>query len=274
MIRARSWNVSLRSAGPPTSRAWRSMPPKSSPPEPVVATGAPSIALGISARLPSPGDPAVARVIEELESFHGRFLRRSLHGCGNAAEGGDDDRSGTADRARATSRQARERIAGTVLRTPLVRLELGERPGICLKLENLQPTNAYKIRGAANAVAKLSDEERAQRRVDDQRRQCRAGRRLCRARGSASPAPWWPSRPRRRPSSSGCGRWARRSFRCPTKRPGRRPRRMPSTGSTGTFIHPFDNHDFIAGHGTMGLEILEDCAGRAHGHLPRSAAAG
>jgi threonine dehydratase len=28
----------------------------------------------------------------------------------------------------------------------------------------------------------------------------------------------------------------------------------------GTFIHPFDNHDFIAGHGTMGLEILEDAA--------------
>jgi threonine dehydratase len=29
-------------------------------------------------------------------------------------------------------------------------------------------------------------------------------------------------------------------------------------GVDGTFIHPFDNHDFIAGHGTMGLEILED----------------
>ena len=27
----------------------------------------------------------------------------------------------------------------------------------------------------------------------------------------------------------------------------------------GTFVHPFDNHDFIAGHGTMGIEILEDC---------------
>jgi threonine dehydratase len=26
----------------------------------------------------------------------------------------------------------------------------------------------------------------------------------------------------------------------------------------GTFIHPFDNHDFIAGHATMGLEILDD----------------
>ena len=29
-------------------------------------------------------------------------------------------------------------------------------------------------------------------------------------------------------------------------------------GLDGTFIHPFDDHDFIAGHGTMGLEILED----------------
>jgi threonine dehydratase len=26
----------------------------------------------------------------------------------------------------------------------------------------------------------------------------------------------------------------------------------------GTFVHPFDDHDFIAGHATMGLEILED----------------
>ncbi|MFL6733013.1 MAG: pyridoxal-phosphate dependent enzyme, partial [Sphingomicrobium sp.] len=57
--------------------------------------------------------------------------------------------------------QARQRISGTVLRTPLVRLDLGDRREIHLKLENLQPTNAYKIRGATNAVARLSDEERA-----------------------------------------------------------------------------------------------------------------
>ena len=30
-------------------------------------------------------------------------------------------------------------------------------------------------------------------------------------------------------------------------------------GLDATFVHPFDNHDFIAGHGTMGLEIVEDC---------------
>src|SRR5437764_725933 len=58
-------------------------------------------------------------------------------------------------------REARKRIAGTAVRTPLVRLELGpDFPDIRLKLENLQPINAYKLRGAANAVAMLSDAER------------------------------------------------------------------------------------------------------------------
>src|SRR3954465_15963463 len=58
-------------------------------------------------------------------------------------------------------REARQRIAGTAIRTPLVRLELGpDFPEIRLKLENLQPINAYKLRGAANAVAMLSDDER------------------------------------------------------------------------------------------------------------------
>src|SRR3954469_22599253 len=56
---------------------------------------------------------------------------------------------------------ARKRIAQTIVRTPLIRLELGsDFPDIRLKLENLQPINAYKLRGAANAVALLSDSER------------------------------------------------------------------------------------------------------------------
>jgi Threonine dehydratase len=58
-------------------------------------------------------------------------------------------------------REAQRRIAGTIFRTPLVRLELGPGfPDIRLKLEVLQPINAYKLRGAANAVAMLSDSER------------------------------------------------------------------------------------------------------------------
>src|SRR5712691_8710631 len=58
-------------------------------------------------------------------------------------------------------REARKRIEKTIVRTPLVCLELGAGfPDIRLKLENLQPINAYKLRGAANAVALLPETER------------------------------------------------------------------------------------------------------------------
>src|SRR6266566_10132284 len=57
--------------------------------------------------------------------------------------------------------EACKRIAGTIVRTPLVRLELGpDFPDVRLKLENLQPINAYKLRGAANAVALLPEQDR------------------------------------------------------------------------------------------------------------------
>ncbi len=48
---------------------------------------------------------------------------------------------------------ARARIAGSVIRTPLVPLYVEEAPAqIYLKLENLQSINSFKIRGATNAV--------------------------------------------------------------------------------------------------------------------------
>ena len=154
--------------------------------------------------------------------------------------------------------QARERIAGTVLRTPLVRLDLDDRPDIRLKLENLQPTNAYKIRGATNAVARLSDEERAQGRVDDQCRQCGAGRRLCGASVRHSVQRSSRSRLRRKPSSTGCGRSALRSCRCPTNEPGSRRRRMNFLGSTAPSSTPSTITTLSPDMATMGLEILED----------------
>src|SRR5476649_1116789 len=59
-------------------------------------------------------------------------------------------------------RVARERIRNTILRTPLVRLGYADTgPAVYLKLENLQPINAFKLRGAANAVAMLSPADRA-----------------------------------------------------------------------------------------------------------------
>jgi threonine dehydratase len=157
--------------------------------------------------------------------------------------------------------EARARIADTVLRTPLVKLDLGSSaPEVWLKLENLQPTNAYKIRGATNAVARLSDEERAR-------------------------GVWTISA-----GNAGQGvAYAARQFGVPSTvvaietAPQTKLDRMRALGATivpvsyerawvaaethefegldGTFVHPFDNHDFIAGHATMGLEILEDLPG-------------
>jgi threonine dehydratase len=58
-------------------------------------------------------------------------------------------------------RDARTRVAGVVARTPLIRLDLGPNfPDIRLKLENLQPTNSYKLRGAVNAVAMMPESDR------------------------------------------------------------------------------------------------------------------
>ena len=53
-------------------------------------------------------------------------------------------------------RAAHDRIRNVIVRTPLIHLQ----DDIWLKLENLQPINAFKIRGAANAVALLSDADR------------------------------------------------------------------------------------------------------------------
>ena len=50
--------------------------------------------------------------------------------------------------------KARDRIAGSALRTPLIRLDVEDVPAeIWLKLENLQPIGSFKLRGAGNAMA-------------------------------------------------------------------------------------------------------------------------
>src|SRR4051812_12561875 len=57
---------------------------------------------------------------------------------------------------------ARERIAGAVVRTPLVRLNVNDAPAeIYLKLENLQPIGSFKLRGAGNAISLLGPEQLA-----------------------------------------------------------------------------------------------------------------
>ncbi len=153
---------------------------------------------------------------------------------------------------------ARERIAGTIVRTPLVRLEMGAGyPDIRLKLENLQPINAYKLRGAANAVAMLSPAERERGVWTISAGNAGQGVAYS-ARKAGVPCTvvvieTAPASKIERMRALGAAlvpvsyeaAWAALDARA-----------FP--GLDGTFIHPFDDHDFIAGHATIGLEILED----------------
>ena len=158
---------------------------------------------------------------------------------------------------------ARTRIADSIVRTPLVRLELGAGfPDIRLKLENLQPINSYKLRGAANAVAMLPAAERSR------------GVWTISA-GNAGQGVAYAARKAGVPCTVVVVETAPQSKIDRMKALGAKllpvswdvawqsmeARAYP--GAEGVFIHPFDDHDFIAGHGTMGLEILEDLPGVA-----------
>src|SRR4051812_22016168 len=57
---------------------------------------------------------------------------------------------------------ARVRIADSVVRTPLLRLNVMDAPAeIYLKLENLQPIGSFKLRGAGNAIGLATPEQLA-----------------------------------------------------------------------------------------------------------------
>jgi len=155
-------------------------------------------------------------------------------------------------------RDARKRIAKTSVRTPLVHLELGPKfPDIRLKLENLQPINAYKLRGAANAVAMLPESER------------KRGVWTISA-GNAGQGVAYAARQAGVPCTVVVVNAAPESKIERMRALGAKLIPVPYEvawqaledrsypGAAGTFVHPFDDHNFIAGHGTMGLEILED----------------
>jgi threonine dehydratase len=155
-------------------------------------------------------------------------------------------------------RAARERIKGTIVRTPLVRLELGPgHPDIRLKLENLQPINAYKLRGAANAVAMLPEAERSRGVWTISAGNAGQGVAYA-ARQAGVPCTvvaieTAPVAKLERMRALGA-----KLIPVPYHVAWKALEDRAYEGADGTFVHPFDDHNFIAGHATMGLEILED----------------
>jgi threonine dehydratase len=153
---------------------------------------------------------------------------------------------------------ARGRIAGTIVRTPLIKLQTATpRPEIYLKLENLQPINSFKLRGAANAVAMLPPERRALGVWTISAGNAGQGVAYA-ARQAGVPCTvvtieTAPETKIERMRALGA-RLVKASFDACWEAMERR----SFPGVNGTFIHPFDDDDFIAGNATMGLEIVED----------------
>jgi len=155
-------------------------------------------------------------------------------------------------------RAARERIAGLIVRTPLIRLNVEDAPAeIFLKLENLQPIGSFKLRGAGNAMAK-ADPKALARGV------------YTASAGNMAQGVAFAARRMRIPCSVVVPDHAPRTKLEAIERLGGRIVPVPFErwwqvlveheypGMEGVFIHPVSDPDVIAGNGTIGLEILED----------------
>jgi threonine dehydratase len=153
---------------------------------------------------------------------------------------------------------ARRRTAGTVLRTPLVRLNGHDAQAeIYLKLENLQPIGSFKIRGAANAMAHLSPAQ-LQRGV------------LTASAGNMAQGVAWRARELGIPCTVVAPETAPETKLQAITRLGGRVIKVSYeswwqtfqdrtyAGVDATFIHAFDDPHVMAGNGVIGLEILED----------------
>jgi threonine dehydratase len=153
---------------------------------------------------------------------------------------------------------AATRISGTVVRTPLVRLEADSGLGrIYLKLENLQPIRSFKLRGAGNALALVDEEE------------LRDGLWTASAGNMAQAVAWHASRrgiactvvvPETAPQTKldAVGRLGARIVAVPVETWLEVFSTRTYPGMNGVFVHPFSDPDVIAGNGTIGLEIVED----------------
>jgi threonine dehydratase len=157
----------------------------------------------------------------------------------------------------AQAEEARHNIAPVALRTPLVRCNVESPAELYLKLENLQPIGSFKIRGAANVMAR-TPRERLERGV------------LTASAGNMAQGVAFCARrlgiqativaPETAPATkiSAVERMGGRVIKVPFAEWWRTFETRSYPGVEATFIHAFDDPDVMAGNGTIGLELLED----------------
>jgi threonine dehydratase len=159
-----------------------------------------------------------------------------------------------------TIRAAAPRVYATAVRTPLVRLNpvaaAGE-PEIWLKLETLQPIGAFKIRGAANAIASLSPEETRDGVWTVSAGNAAQGVALA-AKRAGIPCSVLVMDTAPAAKLDSIRRLGAEIIQAPYEECWKTVETHASPRMKGHFVHPFDDDAFISGNGTAGLEIMED----------------
>ncbi|HEX5887429.1 MAG TPA: pyridoxal-phosphate dependent enzyme, partial [Pyrinomonadaceae bacterium] len=149
-------------------------------------------------------------------------------------------------------------ISLTAIRTPLVRLNIDAAPAeIYLKLENLQQIGSFKIRGASNAIARLSPEQLERGVLTASAGNMAQGVAWC-ARSLGIPCTVIAPETAPETKINAIERLGGRVIKVSFAEWWRAFEQRSFPGVKGTFIHSFDDPDVMAGNGTIAMEILED----------------
>ncbi|HVQ39113.1 MAG TPA: pyridoxal-phosphate dependent enzyme, partial [Pyrinomonadaceae bacterium] len=153
---------------------------------------------------------------------------------------------------------ARRMIAGSAIRTPLVRLNVRDTPAeIYLKLENLQPIGSFKIRGAKNAIGHIDPATLARGVLTASAGNMAQGVAWC---ARALGVPCTVVAPETAPETKikAIVRLGGRVIKVPYEEWWMAFETRSFPGVEATFIHAFDDPKVMAGNGTIALEIVED----------------
>jgi len=156
-------------------------------------------------------------------------------------------------------REAATRVYSVAVRTPLIRLDPIDHgaPEIFLKLEIFQPIGSFKLRGAANAIARLPKSALAEGVWTVSAGTAAQGVALAaREAGARASVLVMDTAPATKIAS--IERLGATIHRATYDECWKTVEEHRSARMTGHFVHPFDDDDFICGNGTVALEILEE----------------
>ena len=153
--------------------------------------------------------------------------------------------------------EARRNISAVALRTPLVRCNTEAPVELYLKLENLQPIGSFKIRGAANVMARTPREQLQRGVLTASAGNMAQGVAFCAKRMGIRATI---VAPETAPATkvAAVERMGGHVIKVPFADWWRTFETRSYPGVDATFIHAFDDLDVMAGNGTIGLELLED----------------